>query len=557
MAGHDRGGVGQARASARVEWSARPTSYRGEDRRASIRWAVPSGREFVLAILLLGAFFAMLASLAVADPTARSVDRYTLNGMLWTACAVLAIVAGFVSCLRWRMVGDASSVRAGSALLVLGVLIVTVDLLPRVATATSNDVMLGRLNASMTLMVAILLAVAVVAPPIDSRVSVLRMVVGILLGAVVLVGLVYAFPRLEAFGNWDSEPFSSGRDQVAGGALVALWTALAVISTARGLRGRSWLWTWLGLMLFGFALAGVMKAFATTGDDLWITGSLTLRVLALLFVLNGVSQELKRAYFDQRTRFFETRVSAEANEARRRAEQAEREERAHETRTALLAIQSATRQLDTSGGVGPRQTTLRDALDAEIELLRGLVERDGNAPACEPFDLAAAVMPVVACQRAAGLDVQTELTAGLTAVGRALEIAQVLQTLLDNARAHAPGSPVVVRTSRQAKWALLYVEDRGPGVAAARRDRIFGRGVTTAASGSGLGLYVARQLVRDQDGDLWVEDRPGGGASFVVALPPASGIVRGSLGSVQVVDDLDDARQLDHANALDAVRGQQ
>jgi signal transduction histidine kinase len=564
MAGHDRGvGRRRAGASARIEWRAPPTPYRGEDRRAPIQWTVPSLREFVLATLLLAALSVLLASLAIADPTSPSIDRHTLNAMLWTSCAVLALVAGFISCLRWRMVGDATSVRIGSALLVLGVLALVVDLIPRVALTTRNDVLFQRLNVSMTLTIATLLVVAVVASPIDTRVSVLRSVIGVVLEVALLFAVVSAFPVLETFGTWDSEPLDAS-GQIAGGAMVALWAGLAVTSTVRGLRRRSWLWTWLGLMLFGFALAGVFEAFATTGEDLWVTGSLVLRVLALLFVLNGVSQELKRAYLDQRARFFETRVSVEANEARYRAEQAQREERAHETRTALLAIQSATRRLETIDDGAGRQTTLRDALDAEIELLRGLVERDGTREACESFDLATRILPVVACQRAAGLDVRTELVTGLTAIGRPLELAQVVQTLLDNTRVHAAGSPVVVRTSREGSRALVYVEDRGPGVAAAQRDGIFHRGFTTTVSGTGLGLYVARQLVRDQGGDIWVEDHRGGGAAFVVALPVSPGAspvalpgVAGGWRPTELVHDLDHAGQLRHSNAFDAMGGEQ
>ena len=61
-------------------------------------------------------------------------------------------------------------------------------------------------------------------------------------------------------------------------------------------------------MLFGFASAGVLGALAVTEDDLWRTGSFALRFLALLFVLNGVAQELKLAFLDQRSRLFDTRA---------------------------------------------------------------------------------------------------------------------------------------------------------------------------------------------------------------------------------------------------------
>jgi signal transduction histidine kinase len=66
----------------------------------------------------------------------------------------------------------------------------------------------------------------------------------------------------------------------------------------------------------------------------------------------------------------------------------------------------------------------------------------------------------------------------------------------------------------------LRVEDRGPGVRADIRRLIFERGWRGQddVEGSGLGLYVAARLVRDQGGDLHVEERAGGGASFVMTL---------------------------------------
>jgi signal transduction histidine kinase len=73
---------------------------------------------------------------------------------------------------------------------------------------------------------------------------------------------------------------------------------------------------------------------------------------------------------------------------------------------------------------------------------------------------------------------------------------------------------------------LLVVDDAGPGVPQADREHIFDRFARGAAArrrgtveGTGLGLSIVAEHVRLHGGEVWVEDRPGGGARFVVALP--------------------------------------
>jgi signal transduction histidine kinase len=68
--------------------------------------------------------------------------------------------------------------------------------------------------------------------------------------------------------------------------------------------------------------------------------------------------------------------------------------------------------------------------------------------------------------------------------------------------------------TRYGPQAVLAVEDTGPGVPGADRERIFERftqldsGATRRAGGVGLGLYIARRLARDQDGELLLADPP-------------------------------------------------
>jgi signal transduction histidine kinase len=106
-------------------------------------------------------------------------------------------------------------------------------------------------------------------------------------------------------------------------------------------------------------------------------------------------------------------------------------------------------------------------------------------------------------------------------------VVQVLGNLLDNACKYSPeGMPVQLSCSREGGQAVLAVEDAGPGIPQAERQRIFDRFTQLErhsqrrAGGVGLGLYIARQLARSQDGDLLVVDPTGAqGARFELHLP--------------------------------------
>jgi two-component system sensor histidine kinase/response regulator len=108
--------------------------------------------------------------------------------------------------------------------------------------------------------------------------------------------------------------------------------------------------------------------------------------------------------------------------------------------------------------------------------------------------------------------------------GRVLR--QVAENLVSNAMKYAPGSIVelAARAASPGYW-QLRVEDRGPGVPAGHQRELFKPFVrlTPVADemSNGLGLSLARQILAGHGAQLWYEDRPGGGASFVIELPAA------------------------------------
>jgi two-component system sensor histidine kinase/response regulator len=104
---------------------------------------------------------------------------------------------------------------------------------------------------------------------------------------------------------------------------------------------------------------------------------------------------------------------------------------------------------------------------------------------------------------------------------------QVAENLISNAMKYAPGSTIELTMRIGSPGYLqLRVEDRGPGISPMRQRELF-KPFTRLGDGdpdensSGLGLSLARQIVAAVGGQLWYEDREGGGARFVLELPVA------------------------------------
>lgn len=105
---------------------------------------------------------------------------------------------------------------------------------------------------------------------------------------------------------------------------------------------------------------------------------------------------------------------------------------------------------------------------------------------------------------------------------------QVLTNLLNNAIQYSPGGGrIEVRVQRDdaAGQAIVAVEDRGVGIPREQRERIFerfsrlSRGLHRGHFGLGVGLFIARELVRRHNGDMWVESEEGRGSTFYFRLP--------------------------------------
>ena len=104
---------------------------------------------------------------------------------------------------------------------------------------------------------------------------------------------------------------------------------------------------------------------------------------------------------------------------------------------------------------------------------------------------------------------------------------RLLRNLLENARRYSSGQISLALSaggSAAVPLAVIRVNDRGPGVPAAQRERIFEPfyrlpGASEREGGVGLGLALVKSIAERHGGTVRCEDNPGGGASFVVELP--------------------------------------
>ncbi len=115
------------------------------------------------------------------------------------------------------------------------------------------------------------------------------------------------------------------------------------------------------------------------------------------------------------------------------------------------------------------------------------------------------------------------------------DLERITTNLIENALKYSPeGQPVLVSITTDGQFARLRVTDHGRGVPRHERERIFERyyrAGSPARTGFGLGLFVSRHLATANGGDLWVEDTPGGGATFVLQLPVAASAAGSPVGA--------------------------
>jgi signal transduction histidine kinase len=270
----------------------------------------------------------------------------------------------------------------------------------------------------------------------------------------------------------------------------------------------------------GRALASpVTLPVAVGGRDLWLSFGAVRGADGIVYAFRDVSGE--RRLDEEKSDFIAT-IS-------------------HELRTPMSAVYGAAETLlqrnDQLTGEQRQQllemiaaqATRLSQITAEV-LLTSRLER-GDVPlerkAVDVVQLADLVVQTMRPQLEPTSSLELEVVSAARAAGDADRIQQVLVNLVDNAYKHGGPGPIVVRVEGGNGAVLVSVSDRGPGIPHPEQQRIFekfyraGPQLTREAGGTGLGLYISRELVRRMGGRLSVRSEPGAGATFGIDRPRA------------------------------------
>lgn len=523
--------------------------YRGQDRRSLIgAHHDVTGRPFFIAGFGLVLLTAVVFVLGSSDSAAGDLKSIAAGFEL--SAGALGVVAATLCVVRWRLAGDARALWLGTAVgIYAAISIALAQLLPVILPGQPS---LGWVRTTGLLVSLTLFAYVLRSPEVDARVTPLR-TFGIAIGAFLVLGVILTVSPL---GAWLAGIVTAEQDAVA--SIIALaWAGYATTYVLRGIRDRRLLFAWYGLTMFGLTLAELARALQSSGVDL-VVGSAIIRSIALLYAVMGVTRELQTLFASQSGRLLKTTVDTLSTSASLQAAHEREEELAHEARNALTAIEGATQTLERfrENLDDDTRQSLALAVSDEIGRLQRLVGASTGTDHPVSFRLSDIIGPQLDLVRAQGAQAVAAVPADLLAYGRPADFAEVLQNLLVNARIHGRGT-ITVRAADNGDYLLVRVEDRGAGVPVPLRKAIFERGRRASDSpGSGLGLYLSRQLIQRQRGNLWVEDAPGGGASFVMAIPTGAQTLSASFtdsGRLQPVEHRDNG--VEPANGHSPVAG--
>jgi two-component system osmolarity sensor histidine kinase EnvZ len=191
----------------------------------------------------------------------------------------------------------------------------------------------------------------------------------------------------------------------------------------------------------------------------------------------------------------------------------------HDLRTPLTRLRLALAMLP------PHQELHEDVAEmtADVEEMERMIgsylafARGEIVEQAEPVNLSAVLEDVAAGARRAGAEVALDVPPALTLPLRADAVRRAVTNLVDNARRHA--RHVAVAALDQGRSVLVTVDDDGPGIPLERRESVFRPFESGAGGGTGLGLTIARDIVRAHGGEIVLEQSPLGGLRARIRLP--------------------------------------
>jgi signal transduction histidine kinase len=199
----------------------------------------------------------------------------------------------------------------------------------------------------------------------------------------------------------------------------------------------------------------------------------------------------------------------------------------HELRTPLTALRLRLESLPPSrdrDAALHEADRLRDLVDALLTLARADAGTESPARVDASALMRERVEAWLPLADEHGVALVAELDGPLPVRAAPGRLAQVLDNLLANALEASPdGGTVTMSAHVESPWVELHLSDEGPGLAPDQRERAFDRfwRAGSGAGGSGLGLAIVKRLVAADEGEVELDEAPGGGVDAVVRLRPA------------------------------------
>jgi two-component system, OmpR family, osmolarity sensor histidine kinase EnvZ len=191
----------------------------------------------------------------------------------------------------------------------------------------------------------------------------------------------------------------------------------------------------------------------------------------------------------------------------------------HDLRTPLTRLRLALAMLPRDEALSQDVAEMTADVEEMDRMIGGYLAfaRGERTEQAQPVNLAAILDDVAVGARRAGAVLDLDVPADLTLKLRADAVRRAVTNLVDNARRHA--KHVVLAAVAQGRSVLVTVDDDGPGIPADRRESVFRPFESGSSGGTGLGLTIARDIVRAHGGEIVLEDSPLGGLRARIRLP--------------------------------------
>jgi two-component system osmolarity sensor histidine kinase EnvZ len=191
----------------------------------------------------------------------------------------------------------------------------------------------------------------------------------------------------------------------------------------------------------------------------------------------------------------------------------------HDLRTPLTRLRLALAMIPPTDDLRQDIAEMTADVDEMERMISGYLAfaRGERTEQAMDVNLSAILDEVAAGARRAGIALDLDVPADLTVKLRADAVRRAVTNLVDNARRHA--KHVTLAASAEGRSVLVTVDDDGPGIPADRRESVFRPFESGSAGGTGLGLTIARDIVRAHGGEIVLQDSPLGGLRARIRLP--------------------------------------